>query len=274
MAMTPYFFASGSARLLGLYHAPEGAERARGAVVFCNPFGQEAIRSHRMYRVLADRVARAGFAALRFDYSSTGDSEGECTLGRIASWVDDIRAAEREILSRSGAGSVTWVGLRLGATLALLAADQTATRDRRLVLWDPVMSGSAYLEEMARAHVGFLSSVFRWKPARVVRSRGIQNLGNLPELAGFEVRAELRADIEALDMTVPRDVVAKCVTILGERESVASAALRSFIAARGIRSDYVQIEADAPWDSEEALNASAIPARTLDALLAAVENAA
>jgi exosortase A-associated hydrolase 2 len=269
--VTPYFFASGSRRLLGLYHAPEPSRPLRGAVIFCNPFGQEAIRSHRMYRVLADRVTRAGFAALRFDYSCTGDSEGDCTGGRIANWVEDIRAADREVVSRSGAKVVTWVGLRLGATLALLAADRDDSRDRRLVLWDPVMSGAPYLEEMARAHVGFLSSVFRWKPTRVARSRGINALRELPELAGFEISPGLRADVEALDMGVPRAIVARSVTILGEHDIGAYESLRAVIAARGIASDYVGIEADAPWDSEEALNASAIPARTLDALLAAVE---
>jgi hypothetical protein len=124
---------------------------------------------------------------------------------------------------------------------------------------------------MARAHVGFLSSVFRWKPTRVARSRGINALREMPELAGFEVSPELRADIEGLDMGAQRAIVARSITILGEHDAGAYESLRAQIAARGITTDYVGIEPDAPWDSEEALNASAIPARTLDALLAAVE---
>jgi exosortase A-associated hydrolase 2 len=272
MSMTPYYFQSGARRLLGLYHPPETQLARREAVVFCNPFGQEAIRSHRMYRVLADRVARAGFAALRFDYSCTGDSEGDCTAGRLADWVNDVRAADREVRRRNGATRVTWVGLRLGASVALLAADRDASEERRLVLWDPVMSGSAYLEEMARAHVGFLSSVFRWTPNRVARSRGIGALSSMQELVGFEISANLRNEIESLDLGAEREILARQVILLGDQAPETYAPLLTLLAAKAIDSAYVPIEADTPWDSEEALNASTIPARTLDALLAAVEN--
>ena len=270
--MTPYYFESGSRRLLGLYHPPEAARAPRSAVVFCNPFGQEAIRSHRMYRVLADRMARSGYAALRFDYSCTGDSEGECTAGRLANWVEDVRAADREVAARSGATHVTWVGLRLGANLALLAADRETSRQLNLVLWDPVMSGAAYLQELARAHVGFLSTVFRWNTGRVTRSRGIGAFGAMQELVGFEIPPSLRGEIEAIDLGVHRPVAASTVTILGDQPSPTYAPLRDGIARAGIDVRYVPVEPDAPWNSEAALNASTIPARTLDALLAAVES--
>lgn len=271
MPMTPLFFEASGRKLFGLLHAPDSPRPPAAAVVFCNPFGQEAIRSHRMFRVLADRVSRAGIAALRFDYSCTGDSEGDCTLGRVSAWIEDVRAADREVRRRSGATHVTWVGLRLGASLALLAADRDASAPRHLVLWDPVTSGAAYLEEMARAHVGFLAHVFRLKPARVVRARGIQALNQMPELVGFELTPELRAEIESIDLAQPRKVSATRVTILGDQSPEVYAPLRAMLAGAGITPDYTPVEADAPWDSEEALNSSTIPARTLDALFSAVE---
>lgn len=273
-AMTPYFFASGNRRLMGLYHAPETPRTPRSAVIFCNPFGQEAIRSHRMYRVLADRMARSGYAALRFDYSCTGDSEGECTEGRLAHWIEDVRAADREVVARSGATRVTWVGLRLGATLALLAADRDPGHEVNLVVWDPVLSGANYLKELAQAHVGFLANVFRWKPGRVARSRGIRALDSMQELVGFEISPELRREIEAIDLGAQRRILSRSVTVLGDQPAEEYAKLRAVVAASGREARYVPIEPDAPWDSEEALNASTIPARTLDALLAAVENPA
>jgi exosortase A-associated hydrolase 2 len=272
--MTPFFFGPPGRRLLGLYHAPESPRTPRAAVVLCNPFGQEAVRSHRMFRVLADRVARAGFAALRFDYSATGDSEGDCTQGRVEHWLEDIRAADREVVTRSGASHVIWVGLRFGATLALLAAQDESCRDRRLILWDPVMSGAAYLEEVARAHVGFLSVVFRWTPERVIRSRGIEVPGKMRELVGFEVTPELRAGIEATDLAHGARSAARSATILGDQPQATYASMIESLSRGGTDVRHVPIDADAPWNSEEALNASTIPARTLDALLAAVERAA
>lgn len=276
-AMTPYFFESGTSRLMGLYHPPvpraAGAGRTpESAVIFCNPFGQEAVRSHRLYRVLADRVARSGNAALRFDYSCTGDSAGECSAARLATWVDDVQAADREVVQRSGATRVTWVGLRLGANLALLAAERGAKRALDLVLWDPVVSGRQYLDELAQAHIGFLAHVFRQRPGRVARSRGFGALSTMQELVGFELSDALRAEIESIDLAAARPLAARSVTILGDRPAASYGALRDAMAALGVSFRHIPVEPDAPWDSEEALNASTIPARTLDALLAAVEN--
>ncbi len=187
---------------------------------------------------------------------------GECTEGRLAHWIEDVRAADREVVARSGATRVTWVGLRLGATLALLAADRDPGHEVNLVVWDPVLSGANYL------------NVFRWKPGRVARSRGIRALDSMQELVGFEISPELRREIEAIDLGAERRILSRSVTVLGDQPAEEYAKLRAVVAASGREARYVPIEPDAPWDSEEALNASTIPARTLDALLAAVENPA
>lgn len=273
-ATTPFFFGTGSRRLLGLYNRPDHQSSARTAVLFCNPFGQEAIRSHRMFRVLADRVSRAGFPAMRFDYSCTGDSAGDCDQGRVAQWIADIHTADREIVVRSGATNVVWVGLRFGATLALLASRDEEARNRRLIVWDPVMSGNTYLKELAEAHVRFLATVFRWKPSRVISSRGIGNLGDMRELVGFAVPTALRADFEAIDLSRGIDSMAKSATILADHPVDTYNPLIQSMLRNGTQLRHIPIDTDAPWDSEEALNASTIPARTLDALLSAIERAA
>jgi hypothetical protein len=272
--MKPFFFASGGRQLLGLHHPPAVQGKAPAeAVVFCNPFGQEAIRSHRMYRVLADRIARGGRSALRFDYSSTGDSEGVCGEASLAAWTQDVCAADREARRLSGASVVTWVGLRLGATLAVMAS-RHAPSPSRLVLWDPVLSGSDYLTELARSHVGFIAGVFRWSTERAARSRGINALDELEELVGFEISGSLRREISAIrhdDLGVPETTR---VVVLGNETGRTYAPWLAGLRSRGLAADYVPVDDDTPWNSEEALNASTIPARTLDALLAAVEKPA
>ena len=62
-------------RLFGLFPPPE--REGRIAVLICAPFGQEVVRSHRLFRVLSDRLARTGIAVLRFVPYGTGDSPGE-----------------------------------------------------------------------------------------------------------------------------------------------------------------------------------------------------
>lgn len=72
-------------------------------VVLCNPFGQEAIMTHRGWRYLATALAANGMPALRFDYHGTGDSDGdESDPARLQAWTASIVAAVRVLRERTG----------------------------------------------------------------------------------------------------------------------------------------------------------------------------
>jgi len=126
--------------LFGFYHPPKpGPWRAVG-VVLCRPIGTDQTRSDRVYRHLAERLAAAGFACLRFDLFGTGDSGGdERTEGLVPAWLDDIALAAAELRARSGARTIALFGLRLGATLAFEHAAERGDVDS-LVLWSPWVS--------------------------------------------------------------------------------------------------------------------------------------
>jgi len=66
--MTPFHFGDSSRKLFGVYHRAGTASAQAPAVLLCNPFGEEAIRAHRIYRILAERLARHGAHVLRFDW--------------------------------------------------------------------------------------------------------------------------------------------------------------------------------------------------------------
>src|SRR4051812_29243924 len=109
----PLFFGPAPRSLFGWYHAPAGPRRAVGVVV-CNPIGDDYTRAHRPLRHLAERLARAGVAVLRFDFHGTGDSSGdERDPARVATWVDDIDLAADELRRRSGCTAICLAGLRL-----------------------------------------------------------------------------------------------------------------------------------------------------------------
>ena len=121
-------------------------------VVLCNPIGDDLIRAHRALRHLAETLAEAGFAVLRFDFDGTGDSAGdERDPDRVATWRADISRAAAELRSRSGVQALALVGLKLGATLAALAAEDLGDVDA-LVLWGAHESGKAYVSEATKAH--------------------------------------------------------------------------------------------------------------------------
>jgi alpha/beta superfamily hydrolase len=118
--MRPFYFGAPGRRLFGVHLAPQEARRDC-AVVLCYPMGQEYINSHRAFRHLARLLADEGFHVLRFDYFGCGDSEGECKQGTMSQWLSDVSTAILEVRNRSRVGAICLVGLRLGASLSLLA---------------------------------------------------------------------------------------------------------------------------------------------------------
>lgn len=147
----PVRIRSGGVSLAGLLQPATGRP---AAVLLCNPFGQEAIRAQRALRIVSERLARQGFPCLRFDYHATGDSPGEDGEGRMSRWRHDILQADRLLRKQTDSRQIIWLGLGLGATLALQAAAEApeTARPVRLILWDPVLDGRTYLRHLSRMH--------------------------------------------------------------------------------------------------------------------------
>ena len=145
MIATPFWFGPTERPLFGWLHRPVGGA-ARGGVVICPPLGIEAICVYFSTRTLADRLADAGIAVLRFDYDGTGDSfGGQEDAGRTPAWLASVTAA-LDALRETGVGPVGLVGIRMGALLAATIAEHD--RDlAALVLWDPCISGRSFLRE-------------------------------------------------------------------------------------------------------------------------------
>lgn len=128
------------------------------AAILCSPFGYDALCVHRGWRDLAEALAAAGVPALRFDYPGAGDSSGnEDDPQRVRAWLDSIKAAAALLQAETGAVRLTLCGLRLGATLAALAAEELGGVDN-LVLLMPAVSGKAYLRELEIQHRNWLST--------------------------------------------------------------------------------------------------------------------
>ena len=142
---TPLWFGPSHRPLFGWLHLPPGGV-VRGGVVLCQPLGIEATCVYFSYRLLADRLAESGLAVLRFDYDGTGDSFGnETDPDRLESWLTSVTAAT-DLLEDTGVGAIGLVGIRMGG---LFAASEAARRGGvdALALWDPCLSGSAFLRE-------------------------------------------------------------------------------------------------------------------------------
>ena len=219
--MNPFFFGSDARRLFGLFEPAAPGEASRAAVLFFNPFAHEAIHAHRLYRVLAQRLTRAGYDTMRFDYYGSGDSAGEDVEAALAGWAADGVSAHEELATRTNATRVVWFGARLGAAVAAQASYRVARPPERLVLWDPIVDGSAYLAELTALHARSLEisyagvdDAWRALPAAEL------------ECMGFELGRPLRESLAALTAaTFPEPRAARCEVICGgEPQTLALAA--------------------------------------------------
>ncbi|TAL71398.1 MAG: alpha/beta fold hydrolase [Rhodanobacter sp.] len=135
----------GPQSLFGMY-CPAAGSTPRGGVLLCAPIGQEQIRGHRLYRQLAHAMAAAGFAVLRFDCYGTGDSPGESLKVSWPQCLADTATAAAELRRRSGCDQLAAYGTRIGGSLALAAAPAAGLA--RLILWDPILDGAAYVVQL------------------------------------------------------------------------------------------------------------------------------
>jgi pimeloyl-ACP methyl ester carboxylesterase len=258
-----YFGARG--QLLGAFHIAQRLQPRATAVVLCNPFGEEASRSHRTFRVLATQLERAGFSTLRFDYTGTGDSLGSAGDGSIATWISDIELAAQKLRDLSGAQRIAVVGLRFGASLAMLCAARGGLRPRHLVMWDPIVDGGGYLRELVVQHQAYMRDEIgpSWQDHTQRHADGTPS-----EAFGSPLSAALTAEIGALDLTRTK-ADADTITVVSTKQSADIARLRASMPdAR-----WIELPESTAWNSDAALNAMVVPMEIVQTLIAQIEKA-
>jgi alpha/beta superfamily hydrolase len=145
--MEPLYFGESSSPLYGVYHAPNTKVYSERAVLLCYPGGHEYMRIHRAYRQLASQLNKIGCHTFRFDYFGEGDSAGNHHEIKMERWVADVHSAVKELQALSNVRYVDIIGLRLGALVAAEVASELK-HIKRLVLWEPMLSGQQFIDEM------------------------------------------------------------------------------------------------------------------------------
>lgn len=134
----------------GWLHRPVDASVSDVAILICPGLLGDELVAYCGLRVLADKLALAGYWTARLEYPGTGDScdhAVERADDHWAAWQESIDATADWLKSASGARRLLICGMRAGAMLATLAASR---RDdvAGLLLFEPTVSGRSYVREL------------------------------------------------------------------------------------------------------------------------------
>jgi len=192
-------------------------------VVMCASWEYEASATRQSWRVLADRLAGAGLPTLRFDYPGCGDSLGSSDApGAFEATLKSIGAACEALRERTGVHRVALVGLRLGASMALLAAETLDVESVAMIR--PVVRGKSYMAEQ-RA----LARIVQTREAPQVRRDA--DPGAL-EVEGYRLGPESVERIVKIDLLASDRPAPERVLIAGEPGSTQYDALREKLVMR------------------------------------------
>lgn len=261
----PLHFGAVERRLFGMFHEPAGGGAPRTKVLLCPPFGQEAVRLHRFFRVLAERLSRQGASVLRFDYYGTGDSDGGDVDGDYQGWVADVGTAHMLLTDRGAAAPVLWVGAGLGATIAMDACAAVEAPPARLTVWEPIIDGRAYLSALRLSHVETLEASYSlWDPSwrrAMARSDAFTD-----EAVGFAVPRPLQNAVNAL---APGTIGRQLLCDIDVVTDPGNTAVRAWAASLGPRVRRVTLLLnDFSWTAEELRGSALVPSTSLTTILA------
>ena len=187
----PFFLKAGKGERFCLYHRPASDTPARGSILYVHPFAEELNKSRRMAALQARAYARAGYGVLQIDLHGCGDSSGDFGEARWQSWLADLQLAW-QWLADQDAGPIYLWGLRLGALLALEFAEHAAPAADGLILWQPVVSGSAHLRQFIRMQ----------NTARLFSAPPQESEGHDMEVAGYLISQELALAVSGADAAI------------------------------------------------------------------------
>jgi exosortase A-associated hydrolase 2 len=151
-----------------------------------------------MMTLQAEAFAAAGIGAIVFDLSSTGDSTGTFEDALWEHWVDDGMAMVDKALE-FGASTIFLLGIRLGAAIALTVAENRKNDIDKLVLWQPVCSGTIHMTQFLRLRLAAaLTGEKTGETTRALRQK-LQK-GEFLEVGGYVLSGMLTAKIEDIKL--------------------------------------------------------------------------
>jgi exosortase A-associated hydrolase 2 len=203
VTIEPLFLPLGQGTRFCLLHAPAKGARERGAIVYVHPFAEEMNKSRRSAALQSRAFAASGWTTLQLDLFGCGDSPGDFADARWEQWVDDVVDACVWLALRTGHEPLLW-GLRTGCLIAAHAASRSA-RAAKLLLWQPVVTGSQHLQQFIRLKGA--SELMAQKTDHAAAGPALRRAlerGETVEVAGYPLSPSLASSLERAELELPR----------------------------------------------------------------------
>ncbi|MEO7325228.1 MAG: alpha/beta fold hydrolase [Dokdonella sp.] len=221
------FFGTSERRRFGWLHRPAAATADVGLVIV-PPFGYEAICAQRSLRHLAEQAAHAGLIAVRFDLDGCGDSVGDdLEPDRVDAWLTSVSDA-CDLARQAGATRIVLVGVRLGALLAVRAAERRDDVSGVVAIAAPA-SGKAFVRE-GRALQMALGL------ATPPNAAGAHD-ESVHELIGFALTEQTRTALAQIDLKLDTQRPAPAVLLLDRDDLAGNDAWAAHLRALGVDVD-------------------------------------
>jgi exosortase A-associated hydrolase 2 len=222
----PFFLKSDSGQRFCLLYPPCG-DFCKGAFLYVHPFGEEMNKSRRMAALQAREFAANGYAVLQMDLLGCGDSSGEFGDASWNAWKEDLALAQQWLIQEYAVPFYLW-GLRLGGLLALDYA-QNAHVDR-LLLWQPILSGNAFMTQFLRLRVAneMLADGKEKSGGGTQALRDALKMGETLEIAGYDITSQMAEAIDTLDASklIPTCPISWFEIVAAEGKAMTPASMR------------------------------------------------
>ena len=152
---------------------------------------------------LCRALASAGAAAMRFDYSGTGDSEGELADGGVTAdaWAAEVGDASRRLAGFAPGAPQVWIGVRTGAALALQSAAVGSAHPAAIVLWDALDGVEAIRQWLQRRMVNDMLAYGKARVSRTALEAALQGAEDaVADFDGFPFAGRLYAGLRSLGL--------------------------------------------------------------------------
>jgi alpha-beta hydrolase superfamily lysophospholipase len=135
-------------KLVGVWHQP--VEKPRAAIVMLHGWSGTRSGPHQMLTRAARLFCEQGYAALRFDFTGRGDSDGDTELATLATMQGDTRAAVALVREHTDA-PVLFLGLCSGCEIVVAAANDSSsdTAVSGAILWSAPIFAALPSEQLA-----------------------------------------------------------------------------------------------------------------------------